>query len=117
MPKYLTQLDGIFQALADPTRRAVVERLTHGPAAVQELAQPFRMALPSFMQHLDVLEKSGLVQSHKQGRVRTYRLMPEPLREAEDWMAERRSYWSKRLDQLDQYLRENPDDGSDTSKE
>lgn len=113
MPNYSPQLDHIFHALADPTRRAVVERLTRGPAQVRELAQPFPMALPSFMQHLAVLEKSGLVQSHKQGRVRTYWLAPEPLQSAESWMAQQREYWTRRLDQLDQFLsetKEQPDD-------
>lgn len=104
MPNYYHQLDGVFQALADPTRRAVLERLTLGPAPVRELAQPFPMALPSFMQHLAVLEACGLVASRKQGRVRTYRLVPQPLQEAENWMARQREYWTRRLDQLDQFL-------------
>lgn len=106
MTNYSPPLDQIFHALADPTRRAVVERLTHGPAQVRELAQPFAMALPSFMQHLAVLEKSGLVHSRKQGRVRTYWLAPEPLQLAESWMAQQRQYWTRRLDQLDQFLNE-----------
>lgn len=100
------QLDCVFQALADPTRRAVLRRLGSGPTAVSELAQPFSMALPSFMQHLDVLEKCGLVHSQKAGRVRTYQITPEPLQAAEGWMAEQRSLWERRLDQLDDYLME-----------
>jgi DNA-binding transcriptional ArsR family regulator len=96
----------VFKALADPTRRAVVERLGRGPAATSELAEAFEMAMPSFLQHLKVLEESGLVASHKQGRVRTYRLTPGPLREAEDWLSERRELWEGRLDRLDAYLYE-----------
>ncbi|GAB4444289.1 MAG: metalloregulator ArsR/SmtB family transcription factor [Chloroflexi bacterium OHK40] len=106
MPNYTSQLDTVFQALADPTRRAVLERLTRGPAPVRELAQPFSMALPSFMQHLDVLEASGLVQSRKQGRVRTCWLAPERLAEAERWLAMQREHWTQRLDQLDRFLTE-----------
>ena len=97
-------LDLVFRALADPTRRTVVERLGEGPASTKTLAAPFAMALPSFTQHLDVLERSGLVSSSKTGRVRTYRLGPEPLVAAEDWMARRRAIWEQRLDQLDDHL-------------
>jgi DNA-binding transcriptional ArsR family regulator len=103
MPDY-SRLGPVFQALADPTRRAVLERLARGPASVTELAQPFPMALPSFAQHLDVLERSGLVRSRKQGRVRTYALETRPLAEAVDWLARQRSTWEQRLDQLDQHL-------------
>ncbi|HYI62270.1 MAG TPA: metalloregulator ArsR/SmtB family transcription factor [Acidimicrobiales bacterium] len=81
------QLDLVFQALADPTRRAVVERLGRGPATTSELARPFAMALPSFTQHLDVLERSGVVRSHKRGRVRTWHLVETPLQAAQGWMA------------------------------
>lgn len=81
------ELDLVFHALADPTRRAVIERLGRGPTGTSELAQPFPMALPSFIQHLDVLERSGLVASLKQGRVRIYRLTPTPLQTAQDWMS------------------------------
>jgi DNA-binding transcriptional ArsR family regulator len=98
-------IDRVFQALADPTRRAVVERLGRGPAATSELARPFTMALPSFIQHLDVLEKVGLVASTKEGRVRTYRLTPQPLEAAEGWMAAQRALWERRLDQFDDYVR------------
>jgi DNA-binding transcriptional ArsR family regulator len=97
-------LNRVFQALADPTRRAVLERLTNGPAPMSELAQPFNMALPSFSQHLDVLENCGLVRSQKTGRVRTYQLEPQPLQVAEQWMSEQRAIWESRLDQLDDYL-------------
>jgi DNA-binding transcriptional ArsR family regulator len=98
------ELDRVFQALADPTRRAVVERLGSGPAATSVLAEPFAMALPSFTQHLDVLERGGLVTSHKQGRVRTYQLVPAPLETAQHWLADQRDLWERRLDQLDDYL-------------
>ena len=100
------QLDRLFQALADPTRRAVLERLGSGPAAMSELAQLFKMALPSFSQHLDVLENCGLVRSRKQGRVRTYRLAPKPMAVVETWLGKQRRLWETRLDQLDNYLDE-----------
>src|SRR5262249_22121224 len=98
------QLNLVFQALADPTRRAVLERLSRGPAPTSELARPFPMALPSFSQHLQVLEQCGLVRSHKMGRVRTYQLAPRALQAAEEWMAVQRANWERRLDQLDEYL-------------
>lgn len=104
MPNHSPSLDNVFHALADPTRRAVLERLGTGPAPVSELARPFAMALPSFMQHLDVLEKSVLVRSRKQGRVRTYELAPQPLKTAEHWMTTQRNLWARRLDQLDSFL-------------
>ena len=97
-------IDGIFRALADPTRRSVVERLNRSPASVSELALPFEMALPSFVEHLKLLEGCGLVQSEKSGRVRTYRLSPEPLKLAEDWLTEQRALWERRLDQFDAYV-------------
>ena len=106
MPNQPPALDRVFQALADPTRRAVLERLSSGSLPVSELFEPFDMALPSFLQHLKVLEGSGLVHSHKSGRVRTYRLSPEPLLAAEGWMSAQRSLWERRLHQLDRYLEE-----------
>lgn len=106
MPNHPAQLDSVFKALADPTRRAVLQRLSAGAAPVSELAKPFAMALPSFLQHLAVLENCGLVRSQKTGRIRTYRISPEPLAAAEDWMAEQRAMWQCRLDQLDHYLEE-----------
>ena len=105
MPQPLAQLDRLFHALADPTRRAVVERLGHGPAPTSELARPFAMALPSFLQHLEVLEETGLVTSAKQGRVRTYRLAPRSLRAAEHWLTTQHRVWERRLDQFDEYVR------------
>ncbi|MGH7849227.1 MAG: ArsR/SmtB family transcription factor [Thermodesulfobacteriota bacterium] len=106
MPNNNVQLDCVFHALSDPTRRAVLTRLSDGPLPVSELARPFHMALPSFTQHLGVLEECGLVRSHKRGRIRTYRLTPEPLKEAEHWIERRRVLWELRLDQLDNYLEE-----------
>jgi len=99
------ELTRIFQALTDPTRRAVLERLTRGPAPVSELARPFKMALPSFVQHLQVLENSGLVRSKKQGRVRTFTLAPQPLEVAEHWLSAQRAHWERRLDALDDFLK------------
>jgi Predicted transcriptional regulators len=104
VPNQQVQLNRVFHGLADPTRRAVLERLSSGPAAVSELAEPFRMSLPSFLQHLDVLESCGLVKSRKAGRVRTYRLTPQPLRASEGWFEKQRAIWNRRLDQLDTYL-------------
>jgi DNA-binding transcriptional ArsR family regulator len=98
------ELTRVFHALTDPTRRAVLERLTHGPAAVKELAGPFKMALPSFVQHLGVLEECGLVRSKKEGRVRTYTLAPQPLEAAEHWLSAQRVFWERRLDALDDFL-------------
>jgi len=98
------QLDQVFQALADPTRRAVVARLSKGPVSTSALARPFAMALPSFTQHLGVLEACGLVRSKKKGRVRTYELSATRLKAAEAWISLQRAAWEKRLDQLDAYL-------------
>ena len=104
MPNKINQIDRVFQALADPTRRAILERLSRGPVSMSELAQPFPMALPSFSQHLNVLEKCELVSSRKSGRVRTYQLTPEPLQGAQDWLETQRASWELRLNQLDCYL-------------
>jgi len=97
-------IDHVFRALSDPTRRHVLERLSRSPASVSELAAPFNMALPSFVQHMGILEDCGLVQSRKTGRVRTYEIIPKRLKLAEDWMVRQRAQWEKRLDQLDTYL-------------
>lgn len=97
-------VDPIFSALANPTRRQVVERLGRESASVSELAEPFDMALPSFLQHLRVLEDAGVAVSWKTGRVRSYRLAPRSLRLAGDWLEEQRAYWEARLDQLDRYV-------------
>lgn len=103
-------LDLMFQALADPTRRVIVERLCRGSASVSELAKPLAMSLPAVMQHLQVLEASGLVRSEKVGRVRTCHIEEEALTMAEKWISERRSLWERRFDRLGQYLAENPED-------
>lgn len=97
-------VDYVFRALSDPTRRHVLERLSRSPASVSELAEPFDMALPSFVEHLRVLEGSGLVRSRKTGRVRMYQLAPAQLKLAEDWLVRQRALWERRLDQLDTYL-------------
>jgi len=101
----VADLNHLFHVLADPTRRAVVERLGRGPAATSELARPFEMALPSFLQHLGALEDVGLVTSKKDGRVRTYQLTPQPLQAVEDWMTTQRRLWDRRLYQFDEYVR------------
>jgi DNA-binding transcriptional ArsR family regulator len=98
--------DKVFHALSNPTRRKVLERLSVGPATVSELAAPFDMQLPSFVQHLSVLERSRLVKSRKRGRVRTYEIAPERLKVAEDWLAARRQLWEARLDRFDQYVKQ-----------
>jgi DNA-binding transcriptional ArsR family regulator len=97
-------LDNVFHALADPGRRAMVARLVRGPASVSELAAPLDMSLPAVMQHLGVLEQSGLVKSAKVGRVRTCQIETAVLRTAEQWIGERRTEWERRLDRLGEYL-------------
>jgi len=99
----------VFHALADPTRRSMIDRLIDGPASVSQLAQPLAISLPAVVQHLHVLEDSGLVRSHKLGRVRTCHIQPSALRAAEGWIAQRRTSWERRLDRLGQYLAEHPD--------
>jgi DNA-binding transcriptional ArsR family regulator len=112
-----TALDLRFQALSDPTRRAMVERLARGPATVSTLAGPLCMSLPAVVQHLKLLEASGLVCSEKVGRVRTCRLAPAALASAEAWFAHLRAEWESRLDRLDDYLqalkKEAADDNDD----
>lgn len=108
-------LDGLFQALADPTRRAMVERLSRGPASVSDLARPFDMSLPAVVQHLAVLEAAGVVASEKVGRVRTCRIEAAALSRAEQWIHERRTAWEQRLDRLGSFLAANPDSPEDPS--
>ncbi|MBT2499255.1 helix-turn-helix transcriptional regulator [Agromyces sp. ISL-38] len=103
MPNYL-DLDRVFQSLADPTRRSFVDRLSRGPASVSQLAEPFDMSLPAVMQHLSVLEASGLVRSEKAGRVRTCTLESDVLSRAEQWIHDRRTIWDQRLDRLGDHL-------------
>jgi DNA-binding transcriptional ArsR family regulator len=109
MLKQMGELDLVFQALADPSRRAIVERLSRGSATVSELAAPLPMSLPGVVQHLQVLEASGLVLSEKVGRVRTCRLDLKMLGSAQNWITERREMWERRLDRLGQYLAEHPE--------
>ncbi len=97
-------LDHLFQALSDPGRRTMIERLTLGPASVSELAAPLAMSLPAVVQHLQVLESSGLVRTQKHGRVRTCHVEPDALRAAEDWISSRRMMWESRLTALDRLL-------------
>src|SRR5919112_3133327 len=98
--------DDVFYALSSSTRRRVLEQLSAGPASVSELAAPFDMKLPSFVQHLSVLERSRLVKSKKRGRVRTYEIAPERFKVAEDWLSERRRLWEARLDRFDEYVKQ-----------
>ncbi len=98
------EVDLLFHALADSSRRAMVDHLIHGPASVSELARPLEMSLPAVVQHLHVLEASGLVRSQKLGRVRTCTVEPAALRTAERWIAERRTFWEQSLDSLGEYL-------------
>jgi len=100
-----SDLDRLFQALADPARRAMVERLSRGPAPVSELARPLPMSLPAAMQHLSVLEAAGLVRSQKVGRVRTCAIEPLALSQAERWIKARQVEWEHRLDKLGEYLK------------
>jgi DNA-binding transcriptional ArsR family regulator len=104
MANYGLELDSVFHALADPTRRAVIQRLGRGEATVSQLAQPFDMALPSFVKHISVLEQSRLITSQKRGRVRTCRLERENLVATERWFDELRAQWASRYDNLDTLL-------------
>lgn len=111
------QVGLLFQALADPGRRAMVDRLTRGPASVSELARPLAMSLPAVVQHLHLLEASGLIHSKKLGRVRTCTIEPLALRAAEGWIAERRTAWEESLDRLGEYLAKHPDEPLKRSKQ
>ena len=107
------ELDRLFHALADPARRAMVERLSRGPAAVSELARPLPMSLPAAMQHLGVLEAAGLVRTEKVGRVRTCAIEPRALGQVENWINARRAEWEHRLDRLGEYLKTLEDGGDE----
>jgi DNA-binding transcriptional ArsR family regulator len=106
-------LDRVFQSLADPSRRVMMERLSRGPASVSELARPLAMSLAAVVQHVQVLEASGLVRSQKIGRTRTCRINPAALSSAEHWISERRAGWERRLDRLGDYLAETADGPAD----
>jgi DNA-binding transcriptional ArsR family regulator len=110
-----TSLDRVFQALADPSRRVILERLSRGPASVSQLAAPLAMSLAAVVQHVQVLEASGLVQSEKVGRVRTCHIEPAALRTAEQWIGARRTTWEHHLDRLGDYLAEHPEDPKEGS--
>jgi DNA-binding transcriptional ArsR family regulator len=98
------RLDATFQALADPTRRAIVAALARGQASVTELAKPHRMSLPAVMKHLRVLQRAGLVTQRKRGRIRRCRLAARPLKNAEAWISQYRAFWEMQFDALDRYL-------------
>ncbi|MEU3958312.1 metalloregulator ArsR/SmtB family transcription factor [Streptomyces buecherae] len=104
MAQYSAQLDGVLVALADPTRRAVIRRLGHGPLSVGDLASEFPMTLPSFMKHVRTLETNGLIRTVKTGRVRTCVLRRERLALVDDWLAEQRRIWAERTDRLEGFV-------------
>jgi DNA-binding transcriptional ArsR family regulator len=104
MEQYPEHLSGIFQALAHPTRRAVLRRLGKGPATISELARPFDMALPSFMKHIQSLEDSGWIRTRKEGRVRRCAIQKKPLAAVEAWLSAQRALWESRTDRLDQFV-------------
>jgi DNA-binding transcriptional ArsR family regulator len=104
MENYQEQLDGVFQALADPTRRAVLSRLGKGPASISDLAKPFDMALPSFMKHIHLLEGSGLIRTRKQGRVRTCSIERKQFALVEKWLSAQRALWEGRTDRLEHFV-------------
>lgn len=104
MAKHDPDLDRLFHALSDPTRRGIVERLLSGPASVSELAEPTGMAMPTVLKHISVLEVTGLVETEKSGRTRICRASPAPLAAAETWLEDQRRLWEARLDRLDDYV-------------
>src|SRR5262249_11433263 len=111
------QLDYVFQALADPTRRYIIEQLCQGPASVSELARPLPVSLPAVLQHLQVLEASGLVLSEKVGRVRTCSIDPHVLTTAQSWIGQQAAVWEQRFDRLEEFLRETADEQPKQTKE
>lgn len=116
MENYQRALDSVFRALADPTRRAVVHRLTRGPAPVKELAKPFEMGLPAFMKHLRILEEDGLIASEKTGRIRTCYVRTERLAAAEAWLSEQRALWHGRTDRLADYAENHMPGSNDNAR-
>ncbi len=105
----MTDVDRVFHALGDPTRRALMQRVSEGPISVSRLAEPFAMSLAAIVQHLQVLEESGLVRTEKVGRVRTCRIDPQGLSLAESWIRDRRARWEEKLDRLEDFLAETPE--------
>src|ERR1700745_999920 len=116
MLNYSEPVDMVFHALGDPTRRQIVDRLSRGPASVSELAAPLPISLPAVVQHLQWLQECGLVDSEKVGRVRTCRVRPATMRQAEHWIAERRAEWERRLDRLGEFLAEKNDEQEDEER-
>ncbi|MFT4469617.1 ArsR/SmtB family transcription factor [Arthrobacter sulfonylureivorans] len=112
MAQYSGELDGVFHALADPTRRAVLGRLGAGPASISELAAPFDMALPSFMKHIRYLQDTGWITTRKTGRVRVCTLEPKSFEDIEAWLSEQRRIWESRTDRLEQFVTTSQDDAS-----
>jgi DNA-binding transcriptional ArsR family regulator len=104
MEHYQNSLDAVFHALSDPTRRAVLDRLGEGPASISELAEPFDMALPSFMKHIHLLEESGWIRTRKQGRVRTCAIEKERFAAIETWLSQQRALWESRTDRLEKFV-------------
>lgn len=117
MLKYSADVDEVLHALADPTRRRIIEELGRGPASVSELAKPLPMSLPAVVQHLQVLESCGLVRSNKVGRVRTCRLDLKRLDTVQDWITDRHKTWERRLDRLGEYLAAHPEEPIPPTKE
>jgi DNA-binding transcriptional ArsR family regulator len=113
MEQYQEPMNAIFQALADPTRRAVLRRLGKGPASISELAKPFDMALPSFLKHIHFLEDSGWIQTRKEGRVRTCAIEKKPFAAVEAWLSEQRVLWEGRTDRLELFVTTRPEKGSE----
>lgn len=107
MAEQYANLNGLFQALGDPTRRGILARLVRGPTSVSELAAPFEMALPSFMKHIRQLEESGWISSRKKGRVRTCTIDADRFTEAQDWLGGQRLIWEQRTDRLEQFVLDN----------
>lgn len=108
MAQYRGQLDGVFQALSDPTRRAVLGRLGTGPASISDLARPFDMTLASFMKHVHILEETGWIRTHKTGRVRTCTIEKSSFEVVETWLSEQRELWESRTDRLEQFVTKPP---------
>ncbi len=117
MDKYSVQLSNIFQALADPTRRSVLGQLGRGPASISDLAKPFDMALPSFMKHIYCLEESGLIRTHKTGRVRMCAIEEQSFAAVEAWLSAQRALWEGRTDRLEQFVLSTPNTIHTTKKE
>jgi DNA-binding transcriptional ArsR family regulator len=116
MVQYSPSLDHTLAAVADPTRREILERLARGPASVSELAEPFQMSLPGVMKHVQILEGVGLVETHKNGRVRECRLGPARLDDVQRWVEDYRRQWERRLDRLEAFLRKQQDEAAGTAE-